>query len=209
MDFKDKITYYISTTDGYTDAEAQQYIIDGCYDVYRKFKSLEGSDTAQKFGVWSDPAITNGTAIDIDEVHEIIYVQRNGIPAIQVSPSNIHKYTDVDSMHYASANDPVYYFQEQYMTVKPAPDGSNPLYYIFLPTYAVTAYDGPTSSIDKFPAEYYDYVLKYAAYKIAEALAHNYMEDEEDAELNQLMTGRAGALKVEYMEMFSTGGTEQ
>ena len=208
MDFKDKIIYYISTTDGYTDAEAQQYIIDGCYDVYRKLKTLEGSDTAQKFGVWSDPAITNGTAIDIDEVHEIIYVQRNGIPAIQVSPENINKYTDTDSMHYASANDPVYYFQEQYMTVKPAPDGSNPLYYIFLPTYAVTAYDG-TSSIDKFPREYYDHVLKYASFKIAEALSHGYLEDDEDAELTQLMTLRAQNLKNEYMEMFSTGGTEK
>lgn len=208
MDFKDKITYYISTTDGYTDAEAKQYIVDGCYDVYRKFKSLEGQDTSQKFGIWSDPAITNGTAIDIDEINEIIYVQRNGIPAIQVSPEHINKYTDVDSMHYASANDPVYYFQEQYMTVKPAPDGSNHLYYIYLPTYEVTAYDS-TSSIDKFPREFYDYVLKYAAFKIAEALAHNYMEDEEDAELTQLMTGRAQALKNEYMEMFATGGMDK
>jgi hypothetical protein len=208
MTFKTKIGYYISTTDGYTDAEAQQYIVDGCYDVYRKFKSLEGSDTAQKFGIWSDPSITNGNAIDIDEVHEIIYVQRNGIPAIQVSPENINKYTNVNSMHYASGNDPVYYFQEQYMTVKPAPDGSNPLYYIYLPTYAVTAYDG-TSSIDKFPREYYDHVLKYAAFKIAEALAHSYLENDEDAELTQLMTARAQNLKNEYNEMFATGGMEK
>ena len=209
MDFKDKITYYISTTDGYTDAEAQQYIIDGCYDVYRKFKSLEGSDTAQKFGVFS-AADTSGGVLNIDEVYEIIYVQRNGIPAIQVTPNQAHKYTDVDSMHYASVNDPIYYIQEDNLYVKPVSSGSaGAVYYIYLPQYAVTAYDGPTSSIDKFPAEYYDYVLKYAAYKIAEALAHNYMEDEEDAELNQLMTARAASLKAEYMEMFTTGGTEQ
>ena len=208
MNFKTKIGFYISTTDGYTDAEAQQYIVDGCYDVYKKIKSFEGSDSAQKFGIWSDPAITNGTAIDIDEVHELIHVQRNGITALRVTPTLANKYTDTDSMHYASANDPVYYLQEQYMTVKPAPDGSNPLYYLFVPTYSVTSYDG-TSSIDKFPREYYDYVLKYAAYKIAEALAHNYMEDDEDAELTQLMTARANSLKAEYEEMFSTGGTVQ
>ena len=46
MVFKTRIGYYTGTTDGYTDAEAKQYIIDGCYDVYKKMKSrldvLEG-----------------------------------------------------------------------------------------------------------------------------------------------------------------------
>ncbi len=205
MDFKDKITYYVSTTDGYTDAEAQQYIIDGCYDVYKKIKSIKGEDAGQKFGIWSDPAITNGNAIDIDEVHEILYVQRNGIPATEVTPNLVHKYTDVDSIHYASANDPVFYFQEQYMTVKPAPDGSNHLYYIYLPQYTVTNYD-TTSSIDKFPAEYYDHVLVYASIKILESLMHNYIEDDEDSELAQLMAGRVDRMKAQYNEMF--GGTE-
>ena len=205
MDFKDKITYYVSTTDGYTDAEAQQYIIDGCYDVYKKIKSIKGEDAGQKFGIWSDPAITNGNAIDIDEVYEILYVQRNGIPATEVTPNLVHKYTDVDSIHYAAANDPVFYFQEQYMTVKPAPDGSNHLYYIYLPQYTVTNYD-TTSSIDKFPAEYYDHVLVYASIKILESLMHNYIEDDEDSELAQLMAGRVDRMKAQYNEMF--GGTE-
>ena len=43
MNFKTKIGYYVSSTDGYTDAEAQQYIIDGCYDVYNKFKNNQTS----------------------------------------------------------------------------------------------------------------------------------------------------------------------
>ena len=205
MVFKTRIGYYTGTTDGYTDDEAKQYIIDGCYDVYKKMKSIKGADVSQKFGIWSDPAITNGNAIDIDEVHEIVYVQRNGIPATEVSPNLVHKYADVDSIHYASANDPVFYFQEQYMTVKPAPDGSNPLYYIYLPQYAVTSYDSATSSIDKFPAEYYDHVLIYSSIKILEALMHNYIEDEEDSELAQLMAGRVDRLKAQYNEMFGGG----
>ena len=168
-------------------------------------KSIKGADVSQKFGIWSDPAITNGNAIDIDEVHEIVYVQRNGIPATEVSPNLVHKYADVDSIHYASANDPVFYFQEQYMTVKPAPTGSAHLYYIYLPQYAVTSYDSATSSIDKFPAEYYDHVLIYSSIKILEALMHNYIEDEEDSELAQLMAGRVDRLKAQYNDMFGGG----
>ena len=190
MVFKTKIGYYVSSTDGYTNDEAKQYIVDGCYDVYRKIKATKGEGEALKFAMWTDSAITNGNAIDIDEVHEIVYVQRNGIPATEVSPNLVHKYADVDSIHYASANDPVFYFQEQYMTVKPAPTGSAHLYYIYLPQYAVTSYDSATSSIDKFPAEYYDHVLIYSSIKILEALMHNYIEDEEDSELAQLMSGR-------------------
>ena len=41
MVFKTRIGYYTGTTDGYTDAEAKQYIIDGCYDVYKKMKSIK------------------------------------------------------------------------------------------------------------------------------------------------------------------------
>ena len=205
MDFKDKITYYTSTTDGYTDAEAQQYIVDGCYDVYKKIKSIKGEDAGQKFGIWSDPAITNGNAIDIDEVHEILSVKRNGIPATQVSPNLAHKYTDVDSIHYASVNDPIFYIQEKYLYIKPVTTGSNGTgYYIYLPVWSVTNYDG-SSSIDRFPAEYYDHVLIYASFKILEALMHNYIEDEEDSELAQLMSGRVDRLKAQYNEMFGGG----
>ena len=208
MNFKTKIGYYISTTDGYTDAEAKQYIVDGCYDVYRKFKSLEGSDIAQKFASFSS-ADTSGNALDIDEVHEILYVQRNGVPAIQVTPNQAHKYTNVNSMHYASVNDPIFYIQEKYLYIKPATSDSNGTgYYMYLPVWSVTNYDS-SSSIDRFPAEYYDHVLKYAAFKIAEALAHSYLENDEDAELTQLMTARAQNLKNEYNEMFATGGMEK
>ena len=206
MDFKDKITYYTSTTDGYTDAEAQQYIVDGCYDVYRKFKLIEGLDTTQKFGVFSS-ASTDGNAIDIGEVHEIIYVQRNGIPASKVTPNLVHKYTDVDSIHYASVNDPIFYIHEEFLYIKPATAASQGAgYYIYLPAYAVTSYDD-TSSIDKFPAEYYDHVLIYAAIKILEAKMHNYIEDDEDSELAQLIGQRIDRLKVQYNEMF--GGQQQ
>ena len=74
MTFKTKIGYYISTTDGYTDAEAQQYIVDGCYDVYNKIKATKGSNEAQMFGSFSS-GDTSGNALDIDEVHEILFVK--------------------------------------------------------------------------------------------------------------------------------------
>ena len=153
---------------------------------------------------------TTGNAPNIDEVYSILHVQRNGIEAIQVNSNLAHRYTDTDSIHYASANDPIYFIQEDYLYLKPIHSGSAALRYIYLPQYAVVDYPAASaSSIDHFPAEYYDHVLRYAAFKIAEALAHNYMEDEEDAELTQLMTGRAQSLKNEYMEMFATGGIDK
>ena len=206
MDFKDKITYYVSTIDGYTDAEATQYIFDGCYDVYNKIKSIKGVDAAQKFGLMTAND-TTGNAPNIDEVYELLYVQRNNIPATEVTPNLVHKYTDVDSIHYASVNDPVYFVQEDYLYVKPVHNdsGSGALRYIYLPQYAVTDYTGATSSIDHFPAEYYDHVLIYASIKILESLMHNYIEDDEDSELAQLMAGRVDRMKAQYNEMFGGG----
>ena len=206
MNFKTKIGYYVSSTDGYTDAEAQQYIVDGCYDVYRKIKAIKGADEVQMFGSFS-AGDTSGNALDIDEVHEILSVKRNGIPATQVSPNLAHKYTDVDSIHYASVNDPIFYIQEKYLYIKPVTTGSNGTgYYIYLPVWSVTNYDG-SSSIDRFPAEYYDHVLVYASIKILEAKMHNYIEDDEDSELAQLIGQRIDRLKVQYNEMF--GGQQQ
>ncbi len=201
MIFKDKIADIVGSSDGYTDAQAQRYILDGCYDVFNKIKALKGLDETQKFGIWSDPAITNGNAIDIDEVHEILYVQRNGIPARKVTPNLVHKYTDAESIHYASVNDPVFYFQEQYMTIKPAPAGGAEAYYIYIPTYAVTSYTSGTSSIDKFPAEYYDHILVYASIKILELIMQTYIQDEEDTELAQAIAARITLLKQQYNEM--------
>ena len=199
------IVYYTGTTDGYTDDEAKQYIIDGCYDVYRKYKAIKGFDEQQKFGVFSS-ADTSGGVLNIDEVYEIFYVQRNGIPASQVSVNQVHKYTDTDSIHYASVNDPIFYIQEDNLYVKPvSSESAGAVYYIYLPQYAVTSYDSATSSIDKFPAEYYDHVLIYSSIKILEALMHNYIEDDEDSELAQLMAGRVDRLKAQYNEMFGGG----
>ena len=70
MIFKTKIGYYTGTTDGYTDAEAQQYIVDGCYDVFRKMKGIHGMEGVMSFGVFSG-ADTSGTPINIDKIHEI------------------------------------------------------------------------------------------------------------------------------------------
>ena len=91
------------------------------------------------------------------------------------------------------------------MTVKPAPTGSAHLYYIYLPEYTVTTYNG-TSSVDKFPAEYYDHILLYASIKILEAKMHDYIEDVEDSEIAQLIANRVDRLKAQYNEMF--GGQE-
>ena len=202
MIFKTKIGYYTGTTDGYTDDEAQQFIVEGCYDVYRKFKAIKGFDEQQRFGVFS-AGDTSGNALNIDEINEIFYVQRNGIPATQVSVNQVHKYTDTGSIHYASINDPIFYIQEDNLYVKPVSSPSaGAVYYLYLPQYAVTSYTSASSSIDKFPAEYYDYVLVYAAIKLLEQLYHNYIEDDEDSELAQLMAGRMDRLKLQYNEMF-------
>ena len=207
MNFKTKIEYYVGSTDGYIDAEAIQYIIDGCYDVYRKIKAIKGSDAAQKFGLMTAND-TTGNAPNIDEVYELLHVQRNDITATEVTANLAHKYTDTGSIHYASVNDPVFFVQEDYLYVKPVHSGSGALRYIYLPQYAVTDYPAASaaSSIDHFPAEYYDHVLIYASIKILEAKMHDYIEDVEDSEIAQLIANRVDRLKAQYNEMF--GGQE-
>jgi len=208
MNFKTKVGYYISTTKGYTDAEVQQYIIDGCFDVIRKVEGIEGIQGILKFGTWS--ANITAQDYDIDEKRRILLVKRNEIPAQEVDPFKFNKYTDTDSIYYADDTDPVYYRMENILTILPAPDtsGSGSARFLSLGyanssdvDYSVTNYDG-TSSIDSFPAEYYDHVLLYASHKIADALSHAYLEDDEDAELTQLMASRSSSLKAQYLEMF-------
>ena len=189
------------TTDNAHDDKAQRYLVDGCYDVIEKIRATKGEDDVQNFGVMTSND-TTGNAPNIDEVREIIHVQRNGVPAIRVTPNLAHKYTDTDSIHYASATDPVFFIQEEYLYLKPISSVSGALRYIYIPNYAVTNYTTEASSIDKFPAEYYEHVCMYASLKVLEDLMQNYIEDDEDSELAQLTGARIDRLKVQYNEMF-------
>ena len=203
MNFKNKITDYVGSTEGYTDAQAKRLISDGCFDVFKKVSMTKGFDETLKFGSWYD---TTSSVNDIDEIRKILLLKRNNIPATLVSANLQHKYSDTDSVHYASTDDPIYYVEGTELTILPAPTTAQPAKFLYLPLEnTVVSYDGASdvsSSIDKYPAEYYDHALVYASVKILEQIMHTYIQDEEDSELAQTITLRLDRLKVEYNEMF-------
>ena len=207
MNFKNKITDYVGSTDGYTDAQAQRFISDGCFDVFKKSVAVRGFDEGLKFGTWFD---TSESVNDVDEIKEILLLKRNSVPATKVSANLQHKFSDTDSIHYASTNDPIFYIEGTQLTILPVPTVAQPARFLYLPLEnTIKNYTGLTtnssaiaSSIDNFPAEYYDHALVYASIKLLEQIMHTYIQDEEDSELAQTITLRLDRLKVEYNEMF-------
>lgn len=207
MNFKNKITDYVGSTDGYTDAQAQRFISDGCFDVFKKSVAVRGFDEGLKFGTWFD---TSQSVNNVDEIKEILLLKRNSVPATRVSANLQHKFSDTDSIHYASTNDPIFYIEGTQLTILPAPTVAQPARFLYLPlentiknyTGLSTTSSAIASSIDNFPAEYYDHALVYASIKLLEQIMHTYIQDEEDSELAQTITLRLDRLKVEYNEMF-------
>tara|TARA_R100001594_G_C4041631_1_gene263341 strand:+ start:66 stop:683 length:618 start_codon:yes stop_codon:yes gene_type:complete len=204
MIFKDKITDYVGTTGEYTDAQAQRFIVDGCYDVYKKVLFTKGYDEGLKFGKWY--TISNSTT-NVDEIRDIVLVKRNGIQARIGTAANADKYIETDSIFYASATDPLYYLLANDLVLLPAPVAGQDNKFLYLPEYSIVNYEGSESSrIENFPSQYYDHVLTYATVRILELIYQDFISNQEDAELSQVIIGRLDRVKMQYQELFGVQG---
>ena len=147
------------------DNAVQQWLVEGCHDVFRRAVKAFGPSIRHKFAVQS-ANIVNGTAVEIDEVYEIVGVERNGVVATEADWDKKDKYIDSGSIYYALATSPIYLISNKTLDIFPDCAADKKGYYYYIPLYALTSWDSNTSSIDGFPAEYYDAVTLYASARV-------------------------------------------
>jgi len=146
------------------DAAIQQWILDGCYDVLSKAIVKHGEDEVWKFVAKSGDVTTVDT--DVDENRTISAVVRNSVYAVKGKWQFKNKYADANSIYAATANSPVWYISDSTLSIYPAPAGGSAAQYYYVPEYALTSWDGGTSSINDYPSEYYYYAMLYAAVQV-------------------------------------------
>ena len=159
--FKDQIDNLAGTLTVPDDAAIQQWILDGCYDVMSKAVGKHGEEEVWKFVAKSGNQTSNN--IDVDEIRTIAGVMRNNVFAIKGKWGLKAKYADAGSIYAATAGDPVWYLDDSTLSIYPAPDGSNPANYYYVPEYVLVNWSSSTSSVNHYPSEYYYYAMLYGA----------------------------------------------
>ena len=162
--FKDRI-HDLAGID-HADADAtEQWFVDGCYDVIRKIKQISPGMIHQFVAQSGD--IVNGTAVNLDEIKEIISVDRGGYSCKERNFLYKRELEDVNSIYYAHSTDPSYIIHNGNLSIFPTPAASpNHAQYYYIPDYDVTNFVSGTSSLGDFPSDYYEHACMYAAIKV-------------------------------------------
>ena len=164
--FKERITDLAGSLATADDNALQQWIIDGCYDLISKAKAsgkIEGPEFAKQ-----SSAYTSAMTIPLDEIREVINVERDGVLCDKI-PFSKAKYADPNttlgamSIYKATSLSPVFYKQNNQLIVKPNPTATEQGYYSYIPEYSLTDWDSTNANIDNFPNQYYEHVILYAA----------------------------------------------
>jgi len=162
--FKDQIDDLAGTLTVTDDAAIQQWILDGCYDVLTKAIIKNGPEEVWKFVTKSGSVTTADT--DVDEIRTIAGVVRNGVFATKGVWGLKAKYADVNSIYAATSNSPIWYLDNDNLSISPTPTGGEPANYYYVPEYAITNWNTSTSSVDNYPSEYYYYAMLYGAIQV-------------------------------------------
>ena len=163
--FKNQIDDLAGTLTVSDDAAIQQWILDGCYDVLTKAVVKNGPEEVWKF-VAKSGNITNGTAVDVDEIRTIAGVVRNSVFATKGMWGLKDKYADTNSIYAAVANSPIWYLDNDTLVIKPNPSGGEIANYYYVPEYTITNWNTSTSSVNNYPSEYYYYAMLYGAIQV-------------------------------------------
>ena len=156
--FKDRIEDLAGTIP--TTADGEQFLKDGVVDVVHKTIATHPQHL---------PLFTKQVTIaspssgeDVHDVH-VSEVTKDGTSCREIPASGRHAATDSASLHYASDNDPIYYFLNEKIYIKPA---SGTQTFSILEHGDVTNWDSGTSSIAYMPSHHYNQVIMYAAIQV-------------------------------------------
>ena len=164
------------------DSAVGQWLLDGCYDVIEKIASKPGE--IDLFTVKSG-SYSSAMAITLDEIIDIIKVERGGVPCRRIDSGMREKISNSASMYYidpSDDNDPIFYIHDGSLVVKPDPSGGKQGFYYNIPDYVITNWDtGGTTTIANFPKKYYNHICYYAAIKIVNRKMLDYWNELPDS----------------------------
>ena len=158
-----------------------QFIIDGCYDVIDKLQKSNNFNP-QEFVIASDQLDDDGASLDVNDIRDIFYVERNGLPC-RFTPENQRSYIENDnSIYKATDDDPAYYLFNRTLHIRPIPSDSATAFVYYLPEYSVSDI-ASNSTIANYPTKYTEHILLYAAYMV---LGRQLLDLTEDVSTNSL-----------------------
>ena len=150
------------------DTALQQWLRDGCYDVFNKIVAKKGDSVKIEFA--ANTTVTVGDT-DISGYREIVLVDRkNGgstfVTALKAPTTLEDKLEDSGSIYFATGTSPKWTQKSQTLSIFPAPTASDTARIYYIPEYSIVNWDSSTSSIQYFPQEYYRYVMLYGAIQL-------------------------------------------
>ena len=163
--FKDRIEDLAGTIPSTADGE--QFLKDGVVDVVHRVIAAH----PQHISLFSKNESISDSGTTVHDVH-IQEVTRDNTACREIAPTGRHGASDSASIHYASTDDPVYYFLNEKIYVLPT--GGSPSMSI-LEHGTVTDWDSGTSAISYMPSHHYNQVIIYAAMQV---LHHKMVEME-------------------------------
>ena len=201
---------YEATIWGIVDDDVEQFCLDGCYDAWGRVKATGSND----INLFTDS--TESTNWDHDAFRELVYAEQDGKICRIEDVMNKQYFEDTNSMHYASINDPIVYFEDKTLKFLPTALDATTKKIHHIPEYSIDSFDTDTTSIDKFPGKYYDAVVWYACIEIITKKMqiltddmNNLVDSEEDPEMAQAkglelqsMQGQLAIFTQRYENLF-------
>ena len=149
--FKDRIEDLAGTIPATADGE--QFLKDGVVDVVHRTISAH----PQHMSLFSKEQSIESAGSSVHDVH-VSEVTRSGTACREIPSAGRHAAADANSLHYASTDDPVYYFLNEKIHILPEGGGSCSI----LEHGTVSNWDSGTSSISYMPSHHYNQVIMYA-----------------------------------------------
>lgn len=134
--------------------------------------------------------VSDGNGTDVNNGLIVSVARADGVNAANLEPCSLissdlrARATDVNSLHYASKFNPVYYILDSTLFVLPAPSDSG-VNKAIVSEVAYPTVNYNASSISNFPDKYEYLVVLYATKRTLESIMAYYAGNEEDIELVQ------------------------
>ena len=178
-------------------ADAEQFLKDGVVDVVHRVITAH----PQHMPLFAKEESISDGGSSIHDVH-ILEVTRDSTICKEILATGRHAASDSASIHYASDDDPVYYFLNEKIFVLPS-GGTKTM--SILEHGDITNWDSVTSSISYMPSHHYHQVVMYAAIQLLEHKIST-LSDEEDVEMMASMSQQLQLLQQKYVASFMATG---
>ena len=172
--FKDRIEDLAGTIPATADGE--QFLKDGVVDVVHRTISAH----PQHMSLFSKEQSIESAGSSVHDVH-VSEVTRSGTACREIPSAGRHAAADTNSLHYASTDDPVYYFLNEKIHILPEGGGSCSI----LEHGTVSNWDSGTSSISYMPSHHYNQVIMYAG---IQTLHHKMVEMNSNTDIDTAFT---------------------